>query len=144
MSATDTTEVVTYAGRRTLVGGKIGYAYQDAAGELRFYATALAAAPVGSLVTITHPEDELSSYYSKGPSAPRVTGFDEGRDLTAWQVADRAAYQAKADADAVKRAAKRAAGMDTHLDALADAARGLTSYERAAFARYVADRVRGL
>lgn len=140
----NTTEVVTYAGRRTLVGGKIGYAYQDAAGELRFYGSALVAAPIGTLVTITHPEDELSSYYSKGPNAPRATGFDEDRDLTDWQTADRAAYQSKADADSIKRASKRAVGMDSHIDALTSAASKLTGYERAAFARYVADRIRGL
>ena len=101
---------------------------------------------IGQRITIEGPADNPDVYYAKGARAPRVTGFDESIDpatLTSWQVADRAAYQAKADADASNRAAKQAAHMEQHIEALTAAARSLTGPQRAAFARYVEDRIRG-
>ena len=138
---------VTYMGRRPLSTGKIGYAYTDDDGSPRYYKAALVTgAQIGQRITIESPIDEPDVYYSKGPRAPRITGFDEtiSRDtLTQWQVADRAAYQAKADADASNRAAKQAAHMEHHIEALTQAARNLAGPQRAAFARYVEDRIRG-
>lgn len=138
---------VTYMGRRQLSTGKIGYAYTDDDGSPRYYkATLVTGAQIGQRITMESPVDEPNVYYSKGPRAPRVTGFDETIDrdtLTRWQVADRAVYQAKADADATNRAAKQAAHMEHHIDALIAAARNLTGPQRAAFARYVEDRIRG-
>jgi hypothetical protein len=138
---------VTYMGRRQLSTGKVGYAYTGEDGSPRYYKAALVAgAQIGQRITMESPVDEPDVYYSKGPRAPRVTGFDETIDrdtLTRWQIADRAAYQAKADADASNRAAKQAAHMEHHIEALAAAARNLSGPQRAAFARYVEDRIRG-
>lgn len=138
---------VTYMGRRQLTGGKIGYAYTDEDGSPRYYTAALVTgAQIGQRITLEGPVDDPSVYYSKGPRAPRVTGFDHtinADTLTKWQVADRAAYQAKADTDASNRAAKQAAHMEQHIAALTAAARNLSGPQRAAFARYVEDRIRG-
>jgi len=138
---------VTYMGRRPLSTGKIGYAYTDEDGSPRYYkAPLVTGAQIGQRITLEGPAEDPNVYYSKGPRAPRVTGFDETIDrdtLTRWQVADRAAYQAKADADASNRAAKQAAHMEHHIEALTQAARNLTGPQRAAFARYVEDRIRG-
>lgn len=142
-----TEEVVTYAGRRTLTTGKIGYSYQDANGEVRYYQSPMVdGQQVGNLITITRPADSPDSYYSRGQYAPRLTGFDETVEadlLERWQAADRAAYQVKADADAAKRAAKQAGGVESHIEALIAATRNLPGSQRAAFARYVEDRIRG-
>lgn len=138
---------VTYIGRRTLSSGKIGYAYVEADNPTRYYSKALVTgAEIGARITMHSPSDAPDRYYSAGLHAPRVTGHDTEIDdatLTQWQVADRAAYQAKADADASKRAAKDAAHMEQHIAALAAAARALPGAQRAAFARYVEDRIRG-
>lgn len=141
------TAELTYLGRRTLSTGKIGYAYTSAGETTRYYKTPLVTgADIGALITIHSPADDPNVYYSAGMHKPRLTGFDSTVDaatLTAWQAADRAAYQVKADEDAARRAAKQAAHVDHHITALADAARGLTGQQRAAFARYVEDRIRG-
>ena len=144
----DTTEQVVYAGRRTLRSGKIGHAYEGTDGALRYYSAPLTIGTfVGSRIEITHPDGEATTYYAKGLQAPRVVGFDTEIDpakMLLWQTADRAAYQVKADADATKRAAKRADRLEGMIDQLADAGAGLNNHERAAFARYVADRIRGV
>lgn len=138
---------VTYIGRRELSTGKLGYAYIDKDRSPRYYKTALVTgAQIGQRITIEGPAEDRNVYYSKGPRAPRIIGFDESIDpgtLTLWQVTDRAAYQAKADLDASNRAAKQAAYMEQHIAALTAAARNLTGPQRAAFARYVEDRIRG-
>ena len=143
---TITTEL-TYLGRRTLSTGKIGYAYTPTGEATRYYKSPLVpGADVGALITIHSPADDTNVYYSAGAHKPRLTGFNSTIDdatLTGWQTADRAAYQVKADEDAARRAAKQAAHIDHHITALADAARSLTGQQRAAFARYVEDRIRG-
>lgn len=143
LSTTD----LTYIGRRTLTNGKIGYAYTDPTDTTRSYTNTLAAgAPIGAIITTNSPADNPDVYYSRGAHAPRIIGHTTTTDedtLTQWQVADHAAYQAKADEDAAKRAAKQAAHVDHHITALAAAARNLTGPQRAAFARYVEDRIRG-
>lgn len=142
-----TTAELTYIGRRTLSSGKIGYAYTETDGPAKYYGAPLVAgAQIGARITIQSPVDDPDVYYSKGSRAPRITGHDHDVDeatLTQWQVADRAAYQVKADADASKRAAKQAAHVEQHIEALTIAARNLTGAQRAAFARYVEDRIRG-
>lgn len=139
--------VVTYIGRRTLSTGKIGYAYVEDGHPARYYSKPLVTgAEIGARITTHSPVDAPDRYYSAGLHAPRITGHDTEIDtatLTQWQVADRAAYQAKADVDASKRAAKDAAHMEQHIEALTAAARNLTGTQRAAFARYVEDRIRG-
>jgi hypothetical protein len=145
----DSTEVLIYAGRRTGSGNKIVYGYRSTLDEsMRYYSDSLGnVTTIGAMVEITHPDGEATSYYSKGADGPRGVGFAghlPADVVLDWQVADRAAYAVKADADAIKRAAKRADHLGHNIDALTAAARNLTSYERAAFARYVADRIRGL
>ncbi len=141
------TSEVTYMGRRLMSTGKLGYAYAGEDGLPRYYkAPLVTGGQIGQRITIEGPADKPDVYYAKGSRAPRVTGFDESIDpatLTSWQVADRAAYQAKADTDASNRAAKQAAHMEQHIEALTAAARSLTGPQRAAFARYVENRIRG-
>jgi hypothetical protein len=130
MSTTETPEPVstdvTYIGRRTLASnGKLGYAYLE--GERTRYYTAplVTGAQIGARITITSPADEPDVYFSRpAPTPHRRTRHRRRRaTLTAWQVADRAAYQLKADADASKRAAKQAAHLERHIEALTYAAR---------------------
>ena len=151
MSTTETPEPVstdvTYIGRRTLASnGKLGYAYLEGQRTRYYTAPLVTGAQIGARITITSPADEPDVYFSKGPRGPRIAGYVTDVDeptLTAWQVADRAAFQLKADADASKRAAKQAAHLEQHIEALTHAARPLTGAQRAAFARYVEDRIRG-
>lgn len=147
----NTVERLVYIGRRTNLKGEIIYGYRsiDGAepGRVGYYTAQLTPTPIGSVVEITHPEAEATTYYSQGPNGPRVIEFSTEAteaELLSWQVADRAAYAAKADADAIKRAAKRADLLEANITLLTDAAARLTGYERAAFARYVAYRIRGV
>ncbi|MBY0397552.1 MAG: hypothetical protein K2X91_13945 [Thermoleophilia bacterium] len=142
------TQELTYCGRRTSAAGKTVWEYQPAGdAPAAWYRSALVpSAAVGSIVTVTRPADRPESVYTKGEHAPRITGFADVDEATllGWQVADRSAYERKAQEDRYRRAAKAAGGLEEHLLALEAAARNLSSVDRAAFGRYVGDRVRGI
>lgn len=138
-----TTAKHTYAGRRTRTSGKIGYAYRNEEGTLVYSRRPLCPSDIGSIIQITRPEDKPDSYYTIGDQGPRVVDFTYTDEdvLLGWREADRAAYQAMADADAAKRAA-RADALESHIGALTIAAAKLNISERTAFARYISDRLR--
>lgn len=146
-SVPDTTEELVYHGRRTGTGRKIVYEYQREGAEdsVWYKAPLVTGAAVGAVVLVTRPGDDPRSIYMRGPLAPRVIRQAEVDEVTMlrWQVADRAAHAAKAQEDAAKRAARDANALEPLLDRLEAAARGLNSIDRAAFARYVSDRIRG-
>lgn len=141
-----TTTTVTYIGRRrTANGRKVAYAYLDELGKTVLYPKALVPAPIGTNITLTHPDDgDTTRYYSAGPNAPALGAFTDHPHLMRWQVADRAAYEAKAQEDAIVRAARNADAMEAHILALVVAAEHLGTIDRAAFARYVENRLRGV
>lgn len=143
--AAESVETLTYIGRRPGGKGALLYAYLDAAGQAAYYDKALVAATaIGSRVAITHPAGRPTSYYTAGDRAPRLVGFAEDADpdqLLDWQVRDRAAWQRKADADAAKRAARRADALEDHVGALVAASAALSWDERTAFASWIAHRI---
>src|SRR5690606_29596247 len=98
---------------------------------------------VGQILTITRPEGSSTQFYSKGPKAPRVTGVTtvDSATLTEWQVADRAAYERKAQAEALKRASKVPDHVGTHVAALVFAARNMSFADKRAFAQYVSSQI---
>ncbi len=137
----------TYIGRRQDAAGKIVYAYLDEEGSLGLYSKPLTSShAVGSIVMLTYTDETRKSYWSGGERRPKITGLadSDAKHLIEWQVADRAAYQAKLEADAMKRQVANAANYQKSIDTLVFAASSLGGAQKAAFARYVADRIRGL
>lgn len=138
---------VTYIGRRRTVNGrKVAYAYLGEPGDMKLYPKPLVVgAPVGAVIVIQHPDDDNTNrYFSSGPHAPTITAYVKDDRILAWQVADRAAYEQKAQEDAILRAARNADALESHLTALEEAAARLSNMDRVAFARYVENRLRGV
>lgn len=132
----------TYIGRRTLADGRISYAYL-VGDDVAQYKKPLVGAAVGQTIQVTYGDESRRTVFTGGANRPTVTGMAEvdEAELLSWQVADRAAYEAKAQADAMKRVIKSTSFLDQHIDALSSAAARMTASERAAFARYVAQRI---
>jgi hypothetical protein len=134
----------TYIGRRNDDKGAVVYAYLDSDGKERWAKKALHRAAVGSVITLTYTDDTSTSYWSGGEHGPKVTSLADVSEetLLKWQALDAAAYQVKAQADAMTRTIKESSHLDHHIDALATAARAMSPTQRAAFARWVAERIR--
>lgn len=135
----------TYIGRRNTTDGKIAYAYLDEGGsEFWLRKPVRKGAHVGETFVLTFTDETHTSYWTGGERGPRVTGRADvdSEILLKWQALDVAAYQSKAQADAMNRVIRETSPLDTHIDALAKAAQSMTPTQRGAFARYVAERIR--
>lgn len=135
----------TYIGRRIAAGDVLAYAYiTDDGEEVWLKKPIRSGLYVGQVLRLTYTDDTFTQYWSKGQNAPEVIGRTDVDDeiLLQWQVADRAAYEAKSQAAAMTRAIRETSPLDKHIDALATAAASMTTIQRAAFARWVAERLR--
>jgi hypothetical protein len=130
MSTTETPEPVstdvTYIGRRTLASnGKLGYAYLE--GERTRYYTAplVTGAQIGARITITSPADEPDVYFSKGPRRPASPDTSPTSTSHPHRLASRRPGRVPAQGRCrrLKRAAKQAAHLERHIEALTYAAR---------------------
>ena len=117
---------LVYAGRRQGSRDRIVYEYvpleaDGSLGSSLWYKGGLGTSrTIGAIIVVNRPAGQPDSVYTKGQHAPRAIGFADVPEATLleWQVADRAAYEATA--------------------------RRLPSSQRAAFGRYVSDRIRGV
>lgn len=140
------TTTSTYVGRRNDTKGAIVYAYihEGETAVSLYKKPLLPGAAVGSIITLTFADEARQQYWTGGALRPKVTGVADVAEevLLRWQASDVAAYQAKAQADVMTRTIRETNHLDHHIDALAGAARGMTGTQRAAFARWVAERIR--
>lgn len=141
------TEDVTYIGRRRIdLKGTVAHGYLRSDGSDFYHKQPLVTgAPVGVVITVSHPADRPTATYFGGDHAPRIARMSGAAAdvVLEWEATDQAIRARKAQEDATKRAVKRAQSLEAHIDALRVAAQGLTGVDRAAFARHVEDRIRG-
>lgn len=142
------TERITYAGRRRGMKTPLVHVYvshEPGGKEWTFKKPLVASLGVGYVLEVTHPDDAPDSIYTKGEHEPRVVGFAEDDErVLGWQIADRAAYQVKAEADAAKRQEARVRSnlLEYQIGQIAQSAGDLPWLEREAFISYLANRVR--
>lgn len=138
-----------YVGRRNDVKGAVVYAYmavdpEEGRGEGWYKKPLVSGHAVGSVIRLTYSDESRTTYWVGGEHRPTVVRLaDVSKEtLLEWQAKDVAAYQAKAQADAMSRVIRETNHLDQYIDMLAFAAKSMTTNQRAAFARYVAERIR--
>lgn len=140
-----TTELV-YMGRR-ISDSKVVYAYRgDDDREVLYLKTLMPAVGPGAIIATARPADQPGMVYTRGEHAPRLLGFWD-RDpevLAQWQAADIAARETAAMHSATRKTMANATPVKDAIDALAAAGAALPRHQRAAFAQFVSDAIRGI
>lgn len=140
------TAELVYMGRR-MNGLKIAYAYRnDDDREVLYTKPLVAGVGPGAIIATVSPADQPGMTFTRGVNAPRLLGFwDRDPDVLAqWQAADIAARETAATHSATKKTMANATPVKDAIDALAAAGANLPRHQRAAFAQFVSDAIRGI
>lgn len=138
---------VTYMGRRQLSTGKIGYAYTGEDGSPRYYKAALVTgAQIGQASSWKARSTSPTSTTRRGREPPASPGSMRRSTGTLSPGGRSPIARSTKPRPTRMRATGQRSKLPTwsnHIEALIAAARNLSGPQRAAFARYVEDRIRG-